>query len=64
MHQMRISTNKVSSVVLGPEKVGSPKKGVKKPKIPKSDIHFSAPQSRISSISEFYNINKYFYMLF
>jgi hypothetical protein len=26
MHQMRISTNKVSSVVLGPEKVGSPKK--------------------------------------
>jgi hypothetical protein len=34
MHQMRISTNKVSSVVLGPEKIGSPKKSVKEPKIP------------------------------
>ena len=38
MHQMRISTNQVSSVVLGSKKVGSPKKNVKSVKSGKNEI--------------------------
>jgi hypothetical protein len=40
MHQMRISINKVSSVVLGPEKVGSPKKKCEKAENTKFKLNF------------------------